>query len=44
MVSVQKARKILGKDAEGKTDKQVQKIITFLEQLAKIAIDQVVKK
>ena len=39
MMTIEKARKILGKKAENMSDEEVQEIISQLETLAHIAID-----
>jgi hypothetical protein len=43
-MTIEKARKILGKKAENYTDEQIQEILNTLTVLADIAIDQAVAK
>lgn len=42
-MTIEKARKILGKKAEKMTDEEVSRLINTLRTLADIAIDQVIK-
>ena len=44
MISIKEARKILGKDSDKYTDRQVREIVNFIYRLSVILVDQVLKK
>jgi len=43
VISVLKAREIMGKDADGMTDDEIQELLNQLNSLARIFVDMVLK-